>query len=183
MKAKLYRNFLIVVPKKEYISRVKEHLRYWPYVKAFSENTPHFINARICIGTICSPKDRKHFTTRTCELIGLCLRQYGVLVCPNTVNGKSFYRKYTHSLFLRPDDQLKEFRQFIDQLWFTSYHSDPLQRNPGCWNKFRVTRISGIVTYHPDNQAVIPNHQKSSRTHKPSSRTRFGIWKNKCRKE
>lgn len=115
MKDKLYRNYLIVVPKGDYISHVKEHLRYWPYVKAFSEDIPHFINIRIYIGTVYTQKEREYLTKRTQELIHLCLRQYGVLICPNTAIGKFFYYKYSHTLFLRPDDQLKEFRPFIEE--------------------------------------------------------------------
>ncbi|MBQ8240281.1 MAG: hypothetical protein IJZ38_05520 [Bacteroides sp.] len=112
----MFKNFLIVVPKKEYVSHVKEHLRYWPYVKAFSEDVPHFINVRICIGTVHSKRERVYFTTRACELIQLCLRQYGTLICPNTSSGKFIYRKYSRTLFLRPDDQLKEFRPFITEI-------------------------------------------------------------------
>lgn len=116
MKENIFRNYLIVIPNKEHIQSVKEHLRYWPYVKAFSEDVPHFINVRICIGEVKSSTEKDYYITRTLELIRLCLRQYGALVCPNTASGKFIYRRYSNTLFLRPDDQLKEFRPFIEEI-------------------------------------------------------------------
>lgn len=114
MKKNVFQDYLILVPRQEDSSHVKEHLRYWPYVKAFCGT--EIIWVRVFIGRTHDKKEWNRYVNRSGELIAQCLRQYHVKVgivaeefC-NTPIG------YTPCLFLRPDEILKEFRTFIDEL-------------------------------------------------------------------
>lgn len=53
MKKKLFQEYRILVPRQEDYSRVKEHLRYWPYVKAFSGHAAFIV--RVLLDRIRSP--------------------------------------------------------------------------------------------------------------------------------
>lgn len=114
MKKKLFQTFLIDSHHMERVSQIKEHLRYWPYVKAFADTNAGQIKVRVCIGNVRSAKEKEHYVARSRELILLCLRQYAVVVVPID-KGWGFYRHYEGSLFLRPDHLLHDFRSFIDE--------------------------------------------------------------------
>lgn len=115
MKKKIFQTFLIESHHKEFVLQIKEHLRYWPYVKAFADTKTGQIKVRVCIGNVSNVKEQERYVARSCELILLCLRQYDVMVLP-VDNGWGFFHHYMDSLFLRPDDMLKDFRSFIDKL-------------------------------------------------------------------
>lgn len=115
MKKKVFQTFLIETPKMELVSQIKEHLRYWPYVKAFADTRAGHIKVRVCIGNVRNAKEQEHYVARSRELILLCLRQYGVEV-QSIDKGWCFFRHYEGSLFLRPDYLLRDFRSFIDEM-------------------------------------------------------------------
>lgn len=115
MKYKHYQTFLIDTRHEESVTQIKEHLRYWPYVKAFADNGAQCIKVRVCIGQVNNPHERHHYVSRSRDLILSCLRQYGVAVLP-TGRGWDFFRHYKGSLFLRPDHLLRDFRTFIDEI-------------------------------------------------------------------
>lgn len=113
MNKKLFQEYLILVPRQEDRSRVKEHLRYWPYVKAFSGQS--VISVRVFIGLI-NEKERPHYVKRSRELISLCLRQYRAMITPVRKGFANCPFKYMPDLYLRPNELLKDFRSFIDEL-------------------------------------------------------------------
>lgn len=117
MKKNEFQDYLILVPRQEDSSRVKEHLRYWPYVKAFCGT--EVIWVRVLIGRTHDQKEWERYVNRSGELIALCLRQYEVQVAILREEFCNTPIGYTPSLFLRPDQMLKDFRSFIDEgkLW------------------------------------------------------------------
>lgn len=112
MKNNQFQEYLILVPRQEDCSRVKEHLRYWPYVKAFCGT--EIIWVRVFIGRTRSKKEWNRYVNRSGELIAQCLRQYHVKVAIVREEFCNTPIGYTPDLFLRPDEMLKDFRSFID---------------------------------------------------------------------
>lgn len=115
MKNKIFQTFLIDTRHEVSVAQIKEHLRYWPYVKAFADNGARSIKVRVCIGQISNPHELHHYISRSRDLILSCLRQYGVVILP-TDYGWFFFRHYEDSLFLRPDHLVRDFRSFIDEI-------------------------------------------------------------------
>lgn len=113
MKKRKFQTFVIQASHEQCITNIMEHLRYWPYVKAFASQGSRAIKVRVCIGQVSN--QQQYYVDRSIMLIRLCLRQYHVRVW-TTHRGWRFYRYYQDSLFLRPDHLLRDFKTFIDEM-------------------------------------------------------------------
>lgn len=94
----------------------REHLRYWPYVKAFRPVDDTHMKVLVFVGRGIPETQWNYYVTRSCELMSQCVRQYQA-VFMMTNESPSFWRYLYHrNGFLRPDDLLKPFCNFIDEM-------------------------------------------------------------------
>lgn len=108
--------FLLTAPTAEKLKDVREHLRYWPYVKAFKPVDATHMKVLIFVGKGITDDKWNYYVTRSCELMNQCVRQYQALFVMTSGCHALWLRQYHHNGFLRPDDLLKPFCNFIDEL-------------------------------------------------------------------
>jgi len=107
---------LLTAPSPEQMSRASEHLRYWPYIKAFRKFGSHSMEIVVNIGNSPSLPTSHRLLSRSRELIHLCLRQYGIRISDSWQAEPDFRPSFSPDLFLRPDESLQPFREFIEDL-------------------------------------------------------------------
>lgn len=108
--------FMLTSPTAEKLKVAREHLRYWPYVKAFKPLDETHMKVLIYIGRGITKEKWDYYVSRSCELMNQCLRQYQALFVMTSGCPALWLRQYHHNGFLRPDDLLKPFCDFIDEL-------------------------------------------------------------------
>ena len=108
--------FLLTAPTAEKLEDAREHLRYWPYVKAFRPLDKTHMKVLIFVGRGIPKSQWNYYVTRSSELMNHCVRQYQALFVTTNRSPSLWLRHYHCNGFLRPDDLLKPFCDFIDEL-------------------------------------------------------------------
>lgn len=108
--------FVLSTPTAQQLKDAREHLRYWPYVKAFRPMDETHMKVLIFVGKGITDDKWNYYVTRSCELMNQCVRQYQALFVMTSGCHALWLRQYHHNGFLRPDDLLKPFCNFIDEL-------------------------------------------------------------------
>ena len=107
---------MLTAPNPEQMAKATEHLRYWPYVKAFRKFGSHSVELVVNVGIAPESSSITRMMNRSMDLIHLCLRQYGIRVSDSWLAELDYRPSFTPDLFLRPDDNLRPFSEFIDEL-------------------------------------------------------------------
>ena len=107
--------FVLSTPTAQQLKDAREHLRYWPYVKAFRPMDKTHMKVLVFVGRGISETKWDYYVTRSCELMNQCVRQYHALFV-TTNECAALLRKYHSNGFLRPNDLLKPFCDFIDEM-------------------------------------------------------------------
>lgn len=107
---------MIPAPTAQQQKNVREHLRYWPYVKAFYPTDETHIKVLVFVGRGISEAQWNYYLTRSCELMNLCVRQYQSWLAPTNECPTFCLHRYHRNGFLRPNDMLKPFCIFIDEI-------------------------------------------------------------------
>ena len=107
---------VLSAPTVQQLKDAREHLRYWPYVKAFRPMDETHMKVLVFVGRGIPETKWNYYVTRSCELMNQCVRQYQALFV--TTNDCPTFRLYQYHCkgFLRPDDLLKPFCDFIDEM-------------------------------------------------------------------
>lgn len=108
--------FLLTAPTAEMLREACEHLRYWPYVKAFKPIDNTHMKVLVFVGKGITDEKWDYYVTRSCELMNQCVRQYQALFVMSCSWSALWLRQYHHNGFLRPNDLLKPFCDFIDEV-------------------------------------------------------------------
>lgn len=108
--------FLLTAPTAEMLREAREHLRYWPYVKAFKPVDVTHMNVLVLVGKGIADEMWDYYVTRSCELMNQCVRQYQAYFVMTSGCPLLWLHRYHSDGFLRPDDLLKPFCDFIDEL-------------------------------------------------------------------
>ena len=108
--------FLLTAPTVEMLREAREHLRYWPYVKAFKPMDETHMKVLVFVGRGIPESKWNYYVSRSCELMYQCVRQYQALFVVTNGWPALWLRRYHHNGFHRPDDLLKPFCDFIDEL-------------------------------------------------------------------
>lgn len=107
--------FMIKAPTAENLKDAREHLRYWPYVKAFQPIDETHLKVLVLVGRGIPETKWDYYVIRSCELMNQCLRQHQVFLMVSSGCPFLFVRHYHHNGFMRPDNLLKPFCDFIDE--------------------------------------------------------------------
>ena len=108
--------FVLSTPTAQQLKDAREHLRYWPYVKAFRPMDETHMKVLVFVGRGIPEKKWNYYVTRSCELMNQCVRQYQALFVTRIECPAFGLRQYHRNGFLRPDDLLKPFCDFIDEM-------------------------------------------------------------------
>lgn len=108
--------FSLSAPTSEKLKEVREHLRYWPYVKAFKPVDETHMKVLVFVGRGISVEKLDYYVTRSWELMNQCVRQHQALFVMTNGCPALWLRQYHHNSFLRPDELMKPFSDFIDEL-------------------------------------------------------------------
>jgi hypothetical protein len=109
--------FVLSTPTAQQLKDAREHLRYWPYVKAFRPVDETHMKVLVFVGRGIPETKWNHYVTRSCELMNQCVRQYQALFVTTNECPAFGLRQYHRNGFLRPDDLLKPFCDFIDEIY------------------------------------------------------------------
>ena len=115
--------FMLSTPTVQQLKDAREHLRYWPYVKAFRPVDETHIKVLVFVGRGISETRWNYYVTRSGELMNQCVRQYQALFVTTNECSASWLRQYHRNGFLRPDDLLKPFCDFIDEMNYQEHSS------------------------------------------------------------
>ncbi len=115
--------FILSAPSAQQLKDTREHLLYWPYVKAFRPVDETHMNVQVLVGRGVSETQWKYYVTRSCELMNLCVRQHQALFVTTKERPTFWLHQYHRNGFLRPDDLLKPFCDFIDELDSNKYET------------------------------------------------------------
>jgi hypothetical protein len=108
-----YAEFIMIVSMPNQLKAACEHLRYWPYVKAFYPLSDKYMKVIIYVGTHIQKKFWEHYVLQSIKLMNKCVSQYDcTFILKNS--RKNFSMMYRADAFLRPDSMLKSFAYFID---------------------------------------------------------------------
>ena len=107
--------FVLTTPSSEKLKEAREHLRYWPYVKAFYPKSDTQMYVLFYVGDMKSKVLYGYYRFRAQQLLNQCLRQYHAEFSESKIC-KSLFYCYHPNGFLRPDDLLKPFSVFINEL-------------------------------------------------------------------
>ncbi len=108
--------FNLSAPTPQQLKDAREHLRYWPYVKAFRLVDETHMKVIVFIGRGIPDTRWGYYVKRSCDLMNQCVRQYQALFVMTNENEVPIIQQYHSNTFLRPDDLLKPFCDFIDEL-------------------------------------------------------------------
>jgi len=115
--------FVISAPTAQQLKDAREHLRYWPYVKAFWPVDETHMKVLVFVGRGIPETKWNFYVTRSCELMNQCVRQYQALFVTTNECPAFGLRQYHRNGFLRPDDLLKPFCDFIDEMNYQEHSS------------------------------------------------------------
>ena len=108
--------FVLSTPTAQQLKDAREHLRYWPYVKAFRPVDETHMKVLVLVGRGIPETKWNYYVTRSCELMNQCVRQYQALFVTTNECPAFGLRQYHRNGFLRPDDLMKPFCDFIDEM-------------------------------------------------------------------
>lgn len=108
--------FMLSAPTAQQLKDAREHLRYWPYVKAFRPVDETHMKVLVLVGRGITEANWDFYVTRSCELMNQCVSQEQALFVMANNTSVSFFHKYHQNGFLRPDDLLKPFCDYIDEM-------------------------------------------------------------------
>ena len=108
--------FVLSAPTTQKLKDAREHLRYWPYVKAFWPVDETHMKVLVFVGRGIPETRWNYYVTRSCELMNQCVRQYQALFVTTNECPAWGLRQFHRNGFLRPDDLLKPFCDFIDEM-------------------------------------------------------------------
>ena len=108
--------FLLSAPTAEKLSEARKHLCYWPYVKAFKPVDETSMNVLVFIGYGIPETKWNYYVSRSCELMNRCIRQYQALFIEENRCSAFKFLCYHPGTFIRPNDMLKPFCDFIDEM-------------------------------------------------------------------
>ncbi len=108
--------FMLYAPTTSQLMDAREHLRYWPYVKAFYPVDSTHISVCVYVARNNQRSMWSYYVTRSSELMNLCVRQYQASFSLTCTRPSTGFRQYHPNGFLRPDDLLKPFSDFINEL-------------------------------------------------------------------
>lgn len=108
--------FVLSAPTAQQLKYAREHLRYWPYVKAFRPVDDTNMEVLVFVGREIPEIKWNYYVIRSCELMNLSVRQYHALFIISNNNNEYSFRKYHRNGFHRPDNLLKPFSDFIDEM-------------------------------------------------------------------
>ena len=108
--------FSLTASSAEKLKDAREHLRYWPYVKAFKPVDETHMKVLVFVGKGITDEKWDYYVTRSCELMNQCVRQYQAYFVMSSGCPALWLRQYHQNYFLRPDNLLKPFCDFIDEL-------------------------------------------------------------------
>ena len=115
--------FMLSAPTTQQLKDAREHLRYWSYVKAFWPVDETHMKVLVFVGRGIPETKWNYYVTRSCELMNQCVRQYQVLFVTTNECPAFGLRQYHRNGFLRPDDLLKPFCDFIDDMNYQEHSS------------------------------------------------------------
>ena len=107
---------VLSAPTVQQLKDAREHLRYWPYVKAFRPMDETHMKVLVFVGRGIPETKWNYYVTRSCELMNQCVRQYQALFAMTSECPAFWLRQYHCNGFLRPDDLLKPFCDFVDEM-------------------------------------------------------------------
>lgn len=108
--------FMLYSPTAQQLKDAREHLLYWSYVKAFKPSGENQMKVLVFVGNGFSKKKWDYYVRRSCKLMNQCVRQHQSLFVISGFNSKLLLVSYHHNGFLRPNDLLKPFCEFIDEM-------------------------------------------------------------------
>ena len=108
--------FALSAPTARQLKDAREHLRYWPYVKAFRPMDETHMKVLFLVGRGIPETKWNYYVTRSCELMNQCVRQYQAQFVITNECPAFWLCQYHRNGFLRPDDMLKPFCDFIDEI-------------------------------------------------------------------
>ena len=108
--------FVLSTPTAQQLKDARGHLRYWPYVKAFRPVDETHMKVLVFVGRGIPETKWNYYVTRSCELMNQCVRQYQALFVTTSERPAFCLRQYHRNGFLRPNDLLKPFCDFIDEM-------------------------------------------------------------------
>ena len=115
MKYSILHSCLLTAPTARQMTDATEHLRYWPYVKAYRRLGDKCVEAVMLVGSFSTHAHQSYVLAHSRRIILLCLRQYGIKMgCWH--EEKEFAPSYSANLFLRPDEKLKTLSSFIQEV-------------------------------------------------------------------
>ena len=106
---------LLTAPTAPQLQGAREHLRYWPYVKAFKPFDETHMGVVIFLSKGTTATLWNYYATRSCELLTQCVKQYQAHFTLSSRHTSSFIKRYHPNGFLRPDNLLIPFLKFIEQ--------------------------------------------------------------------
>lgn len=108
--------FVLSTPTAQQLKDAREHLRYWPYVKAFQPIDETHMRVLVFVGRGIPEAKWNYYVTRSCELMNQCVRQHQALFVMTKGYPSFWIRQYHHNGVLRPDELLKPFCDFINDI-------------------------------------------------------------------
>lgn len=108
--------FSLSAPYAYQLRDVREHLRYWPFIKAFKPMDETHMKVLVYVGKGITEEKWDYYLKRSCELMNQCVRQHQAIFVENRSYSSHSFMQYHHNGFLRPDDLLKPFSDFIDEI-------------------------------------------------------------------
>lgn len=106
----------LCAPTRRALLDAREHLRYWPYVKAFDDAGYHRLRVVVFIGRGYSRMMWQRYCQAAMELMSLCVKQHGAYFKGWSTEMNHFEPQYTDSEYLRPDNLLQPMSNFIDEI-------------------------------------------------------------------
>lgn len=103
-------------PSNHQMEETLERIRYWPFVKSYIRHRSDAAKVILYVHTSTNPKNQDYYLERSKKLVSDCLRQEEIIVSRKWKMVKNYKPIYTPYLYVRPDDSLKVFAKYIDEL-------------------------------------------------------------------
>lgn len=117
MKKRKFVSAVLVAPSAHQLQQAADHLRYWPFVKAYQHVDDTKLVAVIYLGDKPLQRSLRKMKKHAEHVMYLCLRQYGVKVLgpwdDRELDSLVFLEE---DLFMRPNCTLKSLSEFMDPL-------------------------------------------------------------------
>lgn len=111
----VYGEFIMVSSTPCQMKAACEHLKYWPYVKAFYPVDDTHIKVIIYVSNHVKKFLWESYIIQSMKLMNQCVSQYGCVFIYYKMR-RSIPLKYRSIQFLRPDEMSKPFSYFIDEM-------------------------------------------------------------------